>query len=169
MIGNLESTRDAVMRAARRGDPRDGMLNVNVVRLLALAVMVTAWRMCRGTRPGVAVPRGYRAWPHLDYDSDVPGLRQQLRLYVCPKAAAIPDDEAFPVGTALVVETLSRAPEHNGVLLSVFVMEKVSSLATQAAGRLAHEGWAYSAYDVAGREAASDLVACGICRLPLMR
>ena len=168
MIGNLEMTRNAFVSAVKQGDPCDYALNVVVVRLLAIALVMPRWRTRRAPTLGMTMPKGYRAWPFIESDVNVSGSTRHQRFFVCPKAAATTNDEAFPVGTALVVETFARAPVEGGRLRSVFVMEKVSIVDAHSKCAGSQEGWAYDTYDAVGRELSSDAVACGICRLPLM-
>ncbi|MDO9117082.1 MAG: cytochrome P460 family protein [Nitrospira sp.] len=168
MLGSLEMTRAAFVSAVKRKDPGDYTLNVVVVRLLAIALTVSRWRTNPAQVPGVPVPKHYRTWPLIESDVDVSGAARYLRFAVCPKAASVTDEDTFPVGTALVVETFSSAPGTGGQLRSVFVMEKVSSLDRQGLGRRSREGWAYATYDAIGRVVASDALDCGVCRLPVM-
>ncbi|MCS6293706.1 MAG: cytochrome P460 family protein [Nitrospira sp.] len=168
MLGSLEMTRDAFVSAVARKDPGDYMLNVVVVRLLAIALTVSRWRTNPAQVPGVPVPKHYRTWPLIESEVDVSGIPRHLRFAVCPRAASVTDEETFPVGTALVVETFSSSPMAGGQLRSVFVMEKVLSLDHQGLGRRSREGWAYATYDAVGRVVASDALDCGVCRLPVI-
>ncbi|MBX9657944.1 MAG: cytochrome P460 family protein [Nitrospiraceae bacterium] len=168
MLGSLEMTRDAFVSAVTRKDPGDYTLNVVVVRLLAIALTVSRWRTNPVRSEGLPVPKHYRTWPLIESDVDVSGVSRYLRFAVCPKAVSVPDEDTFPVGTTLVVETFSSAPETGGQLRLVYVMEKVSSLDHQAMGRRSREGWAYATYDAVGRVVASDALDSGVCRLPVM-
>jgi hypothetical protein len=120
MIGNPGLTRHALVRSVKQGDPCDATLSAVVVRLLAIALMVLRWDMREDPLPGMMVPQDYRAWPFIESDANAPGLPRHHRFFVCLKAAVSTDDEAFPVGTALVVEAFSRAPSDGGRLQSVF-------------------------------------------------
>lgn len=168
MLGSLEMTRAAFVSAVTRKDPGDYTLNVVVVRLLAIALTVSRWRPNAAPVPCVPVPAHYRTWPLVESDVEVSGIPRYLRFAVCPKAASVTDEDTFPVGAALVVETFSSAPVTGGHLRSVFVMEKVSSLDHPGLGRHSREGWAYATYDGGGRVVASDALDCGVCRLPVM-
>lgn len=168
MLGSLEMTRAAFVSAVTRRDSCDVALNVVVIRLLAIALTVSRWPTRRAAWLGMAVPKGYRAWPLIESDVMVSGAQRYLRFAVCPKAITVTDDDSFPVGTALVVETFSCTPLQGGELRSVFVMEKVSSMVMRSQGQSSQEGWAYATYDAVGRELSSDAAACGICRLPVM-
>ena len=168
MLGSLEMTREAFVSAVTRKDQRDYTLNVVVVRLLAIALTVSRWRTNPMRSKGLPVPTHYRTWPLIETDVEVSGAPRYLRFAVCPKAASVTDEDTFPVGTALVVETFSAAPVIGGQLHSVFVMEKVSSLDRHDQGKASREGWAYATYDAVGRVVASDALDCGICRLPVM-
>lgn len=168
MLGSLEMTRAAFVSAVTRKDPGDYTLNVVVVRLLAIALTVSRWRTNPVRSQGLPVPKHYRTWPLIESDVEVSGVPRYLRFAVCPKAASVTDEETFPVGTALVVETFSSAPVSRGQLRSVFVMEKVSSLDHHGLGHHSREGWAYATYDAVGRVVASDALDCGVCRLPVM-
>ena len=117
----------------------------------------------------MTLPKNYRGWPCVESDTEVSGEPGCLRLWVCPKAASITDDEPFPVGTTLVVERLLRGPVAGGALESVFVMGKISSVDSRGPGRLPREGWTYAAYDAGGREMGHDAVADGICRLSIIQ
>jgi hypothetical protein len=168
MLGSLEMTRDALVSAVKRKDPGDYTLNVVVVRLLAIALTVSRWQTNPVRSEGLPVPKPYRTWPLIESDVDVSGIPWYLRFAVCPKAASVTDEETFPVGTALVVETFSSAPGTGGQLRSVFVMEKVSSLDPHDSGKPSRDGWAYATYDAVGRVVAGDALDCGVCRLPVM-
>ncbi len=168
MLGSLDMTREAFVSAVTRKDQRDYTLNVVVVRLLAIALTVSRWRTNPVRSEGLPVPTHYRTWPLIESDVEVSGVPRYLRFAVCPKAASVTDEDTFPVGTALVVETFSAAPITGGQLRSVFVMEKVSSLDRQGMGRRSREGWAYATYDAVGRVVAGDALDCGVCRLPVM-
>jgi len=168
MLGSLDMTREAFVSAVTRKDQRDYTLNVVVVRLLAIALTVSRWRTNPVRSEGLPVPKHYRTWPLIESDVEVSGVPRYLRFAVCPKAASVTDEDTFPFGTALVVETFSSAPITGGQLRSVFVMEKVSSLDRQGVGRCSREGWAYATYDAVGRVVASDALDCGVCRLPVM-
>lgn len=167
MLGSLELTRAAFVSAVARRDSCDVALSVVVIRLLAIALTVSRWPTRRAAWLGMAVPKGYRVWPHIESDVTVSGGERCLRFAVCPKATTVTDDETFPVGTALVVETFSSPLLQGGELRSVFVMEKVSSMELRNRGAGSHEGWAYATYDAVGRELSSDAAACGLCRLPV--
>lgn len=168
MLGSLDMTREAFVSAVTRKDQRDYTLNVVVVRLLAIALTVSRWRTNPVRSEGLPVPTHYRTWPLIESGVEVSGVPRYLRFAVCPKAASVTDEDTFPVGTALVVETFSAAPITGGQLRSVFVMEKVSSLDRQGMGRRSREGWAYATYDAVGRVVAGDALDCGVCRLPVM-
>ena len=169
MLTNLEMGRAAFVRAAKRRDSGDDLLNIVVVRLLAIAVTVSRWKAKDIAAQGLTVPENFREWPRVESRFDNSGAPGYLRLSVCPKAAGISGEEVFPVGTTLVVETFSRDPINRDALRSVFVMEKVSSLVLHSAGQPFQEGWAYATYNAAGRAAAGNAVACGICRLSLLQ
>lgn len=168
MLGNLEMTRAAFVSAVRRENPGDYSLSVVVIRLLAIALTVSRRPTRRTAWPGMAVPKAYRVWPLIESDVTLSGAQRYLRFFASRKAITVTDDDTFPVGTALVVETFSRAPLQGGELRSVFVMEKVSSLDLGSQGQRSQEGWAYATYDAVGRELSSDAAACGVCRLPVM-
>lgn len=168
MLGSLEITRAAFVRAVTRGESCDAALSVVVIRLLVIALTVSRWPARRAASFGMAAPKGYQAWPRIESDVTVSGAQRYLRFFVCPKATTVTDDETFPVGTALVVETFFCAPPQGGALRSLFVMEKVSSLDARGGGSGSQEGWAYATYDAVGRELSSDAASCGICRLPVM-
>jgi hypothetical protein len=168
MLNGLEMTHEAFFSPVTRRDSGDHELNLVIVRLLVIALTVSCWRTSRAPALGVAVPEHYRAWPQIAFDVDVKGGRRHLRVAVCPKAAAVADDELVPAGAALVVETYSSAPERGRVLQSIFVMKKVSSLATHAADLPSQEGWAYAAYDAGERGAGNHAAVCGISYLLLM-
>jgi len=168
MRGSLEMTRAAFVSAVTRKDQRDYTLNVVVVRLLAIALTVSRWRTNPARAEGLPVPTHYRTWPLIESDVEVSGALRYLRFAVCPKAASVTDEDAFPIGTALVVETFSAPPVTGGQLQSIFVMGKVSSLDRHNQGKASREGWAYATYDAVGRVVASDALDCGVCRLPVM-
>lgn len=167
MLDSFDMTRDAFVSAVTGDNAGDVRLNVVIVRLLAIALALSRWQANSAQALGVPVPEGYRAWPSVESDGDASGRARSLRLSVCPKAASVTDDETFPVGTALVVETFSSAPVTGRRLRSIFVMEKVSSLDRQGLGRRSQEGWAYATYDMTGCEVASAATVCGLRRLPV--
>ena len=111
MTASLDMTRESFVHAVNRENVREQSLGIVIVRLLAVALMVTSRRTRMDHSQGLAVPKAYRAWPLISSEVESSGARQQLRFYVCPKGAITADDEGFPVGTAMVVETydLSRS------------------------------------------------------------
>ncbi|ULA64144.1 MAG: CytochromeP460 domain-containing protein [Nitrospira sp.] len=166
MLDSFEMTRDAFVSAVTRKNAGDVRFNVVIVRLLAIALMLSRWQANAVQASGVPVPQGYRAWPSVESNGDVSGGARYLRLSVCPRAASVTDDETFPVGTALVVETFSAAPVTGGQLRSVFVMEKVSSLDCQGLGHRSQEGWAYATYSMSGGGLSNGAASWGLRRLP---
>ncbi len=169
MIAGLETTRAAFVQAARRRDSVEVGISIVVIRLLAVAVTVPRWPASHLRVEGMAIPKNYRDWPRVESNIDVSGKTGCMRLWVCPQASFITDDEPFPVGTTLVVETFSRTRVSGGGLQSVFVMEKVSSVDGRGVGRPSREGWTYAAYNAVGQEIGLDAVAAGICRLSIIQ
>lgn len=143
-------------------------LNVAVVRLLAVALDISAGLAPAPPAATVLVPFGYRDWPSLTSTAESPGGRKRFRFYVCPKALLTPDHESFPVGTTFVVES-EPYPEGPGAYRarpSVFAMEKCAGLTMDGAGRRQFESWMYASWDSLAHEPTADLRRCGVCRLP---
>lgn len=135
-------------------------LQVVVVRLLAVSLTMTRRRPRLSNGIGKGLPKGYRAWPVLDSGAGSPGSGPFRRFYVCPKGAGTVDDEAFPVGTALVVETYGSGGVEGSLgtgtgapcgLESIFVLEKFASLQACSKGRGEQGAWSYATYAADGR------------------
>jgi hypothetical protein len=94
--------------------------------------------------------------------------RQELKIYACPKGASSADDERFPVGTALVVETLALANGAGGRLASIFVMEKFASIDGHGRSSGCQDVWAYATYDSVEQALAGGSALCDVCRLSVM-
>lgn len=162
----LNMTKQAFVQAMHKGDAREQTLHIVVVRLLAVALMVTDWRQPQGPAATLAMPNHYRTWPMVESGVESRGLRQRLRFYVCPQAAILSDDQPFPVGTAFVVET-SRIEEADERLVSRFVMEQYAGAIAGQSDRVPYGAWASATYGPAGDLLPMDEKSCGICRLPL--
>ena len=150
-----------------------------VIRLLSMALRAIDCPAGPTEQERTLMPSDYRKWPFVETEaSHLHGGEVTLRYYVCPKGAATPDDQLFPAGTCLVVETydLSRSvgqltgmPEKKGNgLRSVFTMEKYASLNSYGATAGQREAWAYATYGPDGTVLATDSTACGVCQLPFM-
>lgn len=138
----------------------DAWLHVVVARLLAVSLAMTRRRPRLSNGIGKGLPKGYRAWPVLDSGAGSPGSGPFRRFYVCPKGAGTVDDEAFPVGTALVVEaygsggvegSLATGTGAPGGLLSIFVLEKFASLQGCCDADGEQGAWSYATYAADGR------------------
>jgi len=138
----------------------DAWLHVVVVRLLAVSLTMTRRRPRRSDGMVKGLPKGYRAWPVLDSCTDPSEPGAFRRFYVCAKGAGTTDDEAFPVGTVLVVETYgSRGVEGSFAtgtgatcgLESIFVLEKFASLQVCCDAHGEQGAWSYATYDADGR------------------
>ncbi len=149
-------------------------LHVVVVRLLAVSLAMTRRQPRRSDGIGKGLPKGYRVWPVLDSGADSPGPGAFRRFYVCPKGAGTVDDEAFPVGTVLVVETYgSRGVEGSlgtgtGAprgLESIFVLEKFASLQVCYGAHDEQGAWSYATYDADGRLPANGATVSGTGRV----
>ena len=141
-------------------------LSIIVARLLAVALQQTECGQPQEQTLRWPLPARYRAWPMLESDLASQGCRRRLRCYVCPKAATVPDDEPFPVGTVLVVETYSMDSDEEGPH-SRFVMGKYAGVTTGESDPVPYGAWASATYGPAGDPLPMDEQACGICRLPL--
>lgn len=168
-LTELETIRAAAVELAQPHHSFEQALNVVMVRLLTVAVTVSTRRAARVGMAGMAVPSGYRVWPCVESNTEGMGTLSSLRLWVCPKAAAVSSGEPFPVGTTLVVERFVYPSSRDKILQSVFVLEKVVSIDGCEAGRPLREGWAFASYEADGRKVARDAAACGICRLPVLQ
>ncbi|MGA6827904.1 cytochrome P460 family protein [Nitrospira sp. NS4] len=152
----------------------DSWLHVVVVRLLVVSLTITRRRHTRSVGMGRGLPKGYRAWPMLDSGAgpSEPGVFH--RFYVCPKGSATVDEETFPVGTVLVVETYrpcgaDRSPDvavgAPRELHSIFVMGKFASLQVCSGGHDGQGGWSYATYDADGRLPVDCAAASGTGRV----
>lgn len=162
----LDSTQQAFVQAMQTGDARQKALHIVVVRLLAVALMVTDWRQPQGLAAPLAAPNHYRTWPLVESEMESRGLRQRLRFYVCPQAAILSDDQPFPIGTVFIVET-SGMEGADGPLVSQFVMEKYAGAMAGESDRIRYGAWAAATYGPTGDPLPIDEKSCGICRLPL--
>ncbi len=138
----------------------DAWLHVVVVRLLAVSLAMMRRRPRQYEGIGKGLPKGYRAWPVLDSCTDPLEPGAFRRFYVCPKGAGTVDDEAFPVGTVLVVETygscggegsLATGTGAPGGLQSIFVLEKFASLQGCCDADGEQGAWSYSTYAADGQ------------------
>lgn len=156
----------------------DAWLHVVVVRLLVVSLTMTRRRHTRSVGMGRGVPKGYRAWPMLDSGAgpSEPGVFR--RFYVCPRGSATADEETFPVGTVLVVETYracgaDRSPDVAAGsprwLHEIFVMEKFASLQACSGGPGEQGAWSYATYDADGRLPVGCAAACGTGRVTALR
>jgi hypothetical protein len=162
----LNMTQEAFVQAMHRGDAQEQTLHIVVVRLLAVALMVTDWRQPQVQAATLPVPNHYRTWPMVESGVEACGRRRRLRFYVCPQAAILSDDQPFPVGTAFVVETAHIEPLDES-LVSRFVMEKYAGAMSGESDRITYGAWASATYGPAGDMLPMDEKSCGICRLPL--
>ncbi|NOS77523.1 MAG: hypothetical protein HOP35_06220 [Nitrospira sp.] len=162
----LDSTQQAFVQAMQTGDARQKALHIVVVRLLAVALMVTDWRQPHGSTAPQAAPNHYRAWPMVESEMESRGLRQRLRFYVCPQAAILSDDQLFPIGTVFIVET-SRMEGPDKSLVTRFVMEKYAGVTTGESDPVPYGAWVATTYGPGGEVLQIDAASCGICRLPL--
>ncbi len=155
----------------------DPSVAVAVVRLLAVAVMVTDRRAAREQSPPLPQPPGYRNWPSIEFDAESRGRRQRLIYYVSPKVLCASDLDASPVGTVFVVETrrivgpdevnVSDGKRRDTALRSVFVLSKYADVSRDSSNRCAEGAWAYATYGPRGELLRRDGSAYGVCRLPL--
>lgn len=159
------SQRAHVSARAKDAGHHEG-LSIVVARLLAVALQLTECGQPQEQTPRWPLPARYRVWPMLESDLASQGCRRRLRCYVCPKAATVPDDEPFPVGTVLVVETYSMDSDEEG-LCSRFVMGKYAGVTTGESDPVPYGAWASATYGPDGDPLPIDEKSCGICRLPL--
>lgn len=162
----LNMTQQAFVQAMQTGNKREQTLHIVVVRLLAIALMVTDWRQPQDYTAALPVPEGYRAWPVVESQLESCGCRQRFRLYVGPHAATLSDDQPCPVGTAFVVETY-RMEAADELLVSRFVMEKYAGVMSGQSDRAQYGAWASATYGSAGDVLSMGKTSCGIRRLPL--
>ncbi len=125
----LEVASEARVSVGSTSGVSNDLLSVVIVRLLTVALAIMAQRIPgRSHTFGPGVPKGYQSWPAIEADPGTGHTCQRLKFYVSPKGAATAEDEAFPVGTALVMEA-GASPDSDGERpLPVFVMGKVSSI-----------------------------------------
>lgn len=148
-----------------------------VVRLLAVALMVTNRRAAREESPPLPRPSGYRDWPSIEVGTEFRGRRQRMTCYVSPKAVDISDEDTCPVGTVFVVETrggiglaelnASGEKRRATALRSVFVLSKHADVFSDSSNRCAEGAWACATYGPRGELLGRDGSAYGVCRLPL--
>lgn len=148
-----------------------------VVRLLAVALMVTDRRAARQELPPLPRPPGYRDWPSIEVVTEFRGRRQRLTYYVSPMVLGVSDLDACPVGTVFVAETRRvvgpaevSAPDEkrrDTALRSVFVLSKCTDVSRDSSNRCAEGAWAYATYEPRGEQLGRDGSACGVCRLPM--
>lgn len=159
----LDMTEGAFVQAARTGTARERMLHIVVVRLLAVAMMVTNWRQLRSRLAALPVPHQYLNWPMVETELDLRGCRQRLRFYVCPQAAILADDESFPVGTTLVIDRYrieSHGEPADEPLLSRSVMGKYAGVMTGRSDRAPYGAWGFATYGADGKSLVSDAMSC---------
>lgn len=158
---------------------RESPLHAVVIRLLGVAILMTSPRTGVGYQAGPAVPEGYRAWPALACESRSSGCRRRFHFYISPQSAGTTNDETFPSGTVMVVETSKQSDDCSGTNDraggrdgvhdtpdSIFVMEKCGSVDWQNESRRSHDVWAFATYDSTGRLLCQESAACGIRRVP---
>ena len=162
----LDMTQQAFVQAMLTGDTREQTLHIVVVRLLAIALMVTDWRQPQDYTAALPVPNNYRTWPMVESKVESREHHQRFRLYVGPHAATLSDDQPFPVGTAFVVETY-RMEAADEPLVSRFVMEKYAGVMSGQSDRAKYGAWASATYGSAGDVLSMGKTSCGIRRLPL--
>jgi Cytochrome P460 len=149
-------------------DAQDSSLKYVVIRLLAVALTMMRRTASRSHGLNLPLPSGYRGWPTIEIEIESGPIRHHLRIYVCAKAAVAADDEAFPIGTVLVVETVARSGSGEDRLLSVFVMGKFASTSVHIGSTTHQDDWTYALYDQPRRNLVNDSSVCGVCRLPFM-
>ncbi|MEO8341245.1 MAG: hypothetical protein ABI604_16295 [Nitrospirota bacterium] len=142
-------------------DTREQTLPIIVVRLLAIALVVTEWPQLPAQTAMLPMQNDYRAWPMVESELASCGRRQRLRFYVCPNAAILSDDEPFPVGTAFLVETAQIEPIGQ-LLVSRFVMEKYAGVTTGISDRVPYGAWASATYGPASEQLPMDEMSYGI-------
>jgi hypothetical protein len=163
----IDLTQQAFSQAMRTGTVHERNVNIVVVRLLAVALMVTSWRQPQSQTPLMwPLPDRYRAWPTVESGLESSAGRRRLQFYVSPEVAALSDDEPFPVGTVFVVETTAIEPAGERPVAR-FIMGKYAGVTTGRRDRQAYGAWAYAAYGPRGELLPVEGTACGICRLPL--
>ena len=162
----LDMTQQAFVQAMKTGDTCEQTLHIVVVRLLAIAMMVTDWRQPQDHTAALPVPEGYRTWPMVESKVESRGRRQRFRFYVCPNTATLSDDQPFPIGTAFVVETY-RMEAADEPFVSRFVMEKYAGVMSGQLDRAHYGAWASATYGPAGDVLSIGKTSCGIRRLPL--
>jgi hypothetical protein len=178
MTDLIRMTREALAGVPKTETTRDCVLNIVVIRLLAVAAMVASRRTSVLQGGALALPDGYRRWPGIESETDSSGAGARNRFYVCPAGAGTADEEAFPVGTVLVVETYvnggrgqagthltarAHLPPH-----SIFVMKKYASVHDCGATGCPQEGWAFTTYGHNGSVLPGYSAKFGVCRLALI-
>ena len=161
----LEMARKSPLRTWRGNDPRERALNSAAMRLLAIALNMTSCGLPQNPLVRWPVPGRYQAWPMVESTFESRGCSERVRFYVCPKAAILSDDDPFPVGTILVVETIpldarERRPPAR------FVMGKYVGVTTGRPNLASYGAWAFASYGPAGDVLSTNGFACGLCRVP---
>ncbi len=174
----IRMTRESLAGAQKIRAMGDRALNIVLIRLLAVAVMVASRRASALQAGALALPDGYRMWPGIESETDSSGAGARRRFYVCPAGAVTADEEAFPVGTVLVVETywngrrvqagIQATVRRNKHPHSIFVMTKYATVHACTTTDGPQECWAYATYGPAGPSFADYSSNCGIGRLPLI-
>lgn len=136
-------------------------LAMSIARLLSIAVEIsTKCGMKAGAGPDL--PAEYRLWPCHRSTLISSGREVGVRFYVSPKGIVRALDDAFPVGTTLVVET-AGAKEHDASRCSTtrFVMTKCASVTTRL-GR-EREVWLHASYDGQSKRSSAPHPRCALC------
>lgn len=171
MIATVPAVTEPMTMEARLSD---AWLSVVVVRLLAVSLAMTRRRSRLSDGIGRGLPKGYRAWPVLDSGAGLSDSAEFRRFYICPKGAGTVDDEEFPVGTVMVVETyglcdadrsLEGGTESDRWLQSIFVLEKFASLQSCCGSQGEQGAWMYATYDAEGRAVFVASASCGVGRV----
>jgi len=145
-----------------RGQEGAANLSVAVIQLLAIALSADVQRPAIAGQERLPIPSDYRRW--LAVETKAPPLfgTGVLRCYVCPKGASTPEDQPFPVGTCLVMEssrhsTAKTAGDRAAGSAEqgptwIFVMKKYETFQHAGGQTERSETWACAAYsqDIAG-------------------
>ncbi len=158
----LETARKSSLRTLRGNDPRERALNVIVMRLLTIALSMTSsgppQHLVR--RP---LPTRYHTWPMAESEFESHSRRRRVRFYVCPNAAILSNDDPFPVGTILVVETTSL-DETEASPPTRWVMRKYVGATTGRPNRASYGAWTVADYGSSRVVPFEHDSVCGLCR-----
>lgn len=152
-------------------------LAMPVIRLLAIALKVTADNPQPLEGNQLRIPPDYRSWPVLSSKLGGGGVHRSVRFYLNPKAASTSGSQPFPAGSTFVVETFRLgqdgcrdAPDSQGMRSDVlFIMTKCATVLNSGTGADDAEVWLHANYDGEGRPLGIGWSLCHVCSVPGVR